>query len=88
MERLILIEHKLVTPIGNIPFTVEENIYYNSLSDVEVVSLYLKDKKRTGFINPHIFQVIVDRNLLFRGETEKDLFNRYKKLIGEKGLIY
>lgn len=75
-----MFKHKIVTPIRDFPFSKNENQYYNKLTDSQAIDLYLKKKENTGFIDPHLFTVLVDRGLLFRGETEDDLANRYKKL--------
>lgn len=71
----------LETPLGQIPFTKEQNDFYNNLNDIKLLEYYLDEKENSGgFIPPETFQVMLDRGLVFKGELEKDVRERLEKL--------
>lgn len=71
----------LETPLGQIPFTKEQNDFYNNLNDIKLLEYYLDEKENSGgFISPETFQVMLDRGLVFKGELEKDVRERLEKL--------
>ena len=87
LRRVIKINKRycLHTPIGNIPFTKDQNDFYSKLTDIELLKLYLKQKKDSGgFVSPETFSVMVDRELIFKGEFTKDIEERLKKLEEER----
>ena len=76
------------TPIGKILFTKDQNEFYSKLTDIELLRLYLKQKKDSGgFIPPETFSVMVDRGLIFKGEFTKDIEERLIKLEEERGVL-
>lgn len=73
-------EYNLNTPIGKIPFTKKESEYYSKLTDFELMKLYIKERKESNFINPHTFEVMASRNLIFKGEKIEDVEGRLKSM--------
>lgn len=73
-------EYNLNTPIGKIPFTKKESEYYSKLTDFELMKLYIKERKENNFINPHTFEVMASRNLIFKGEKIEDVEGRLKSM--------
>lgn len=71
----------LETPVGKFAFGKKLDNYYNNLSDLEALELYLEETKNSNFIPPHTFQILKDRNLVFPGEFRNDLIERYKRII-------
>lgn len=72
------------TPVGKIPFTDYKNESFNSLSNVQLIEKYFELYNKTGFIDPHTFQVMKDRRLVHLGEHREDLINRYQMLKKEE----
>lgn len=71
----------LSTPIGSIPFNKSMQNYYNEPSDIQIMKLYIKERKESNLINPHTFEVMVSRKLLFKGEKIEDIERRLKGML-------
>lgn len=76
----------LNTPVGEIPFIKQDNNFYKNLSNIELMQLYLKERKESNFVNPRAFEVMRSRNLIFKGDKVEDIEKRLDDILIQKEL--
>lgn len=64
------------TPVGRLPIRRAMIERFQSMTDREIAD----ETFRGGFINPEAFAELVDRGLCFRGDLERDVYDRIDRV--------